>query len=189
MTLPNEPAKSPGQTFLFSEAPVRISASPGAVSDWMVRAATWPSLPSLLLAGLDRDGSCSRMFPVSCPIGQVGRNVRLSRDQKLKVSKTATSRPSSAQWMNSGILAHGQAWTRNFLDWRSGATVCSLSAILATGAIPQRYFLSPKACAGILRRATKRDKKLPAQLERALSAVASASEDERRQPVRSSPGP
>jgi hypothetical protein len=38
----------------------------------------------------------------------------------------------------------------------------------------QRYFLSPKACAGILRRAAKRRKKLPAVLAAALESVAGA---------------
>jgi hypothetical protein len=49
-----------------------------------------------------------------------------------------------------------------------------LSDILeATGSVPQRFFLSPKACAGILRRAAKRGKKLPEALEAALQAAAS----------------
>jgi hypothetical protein len=50
--------------------------------------------------------------------------------------------------------------------------VCSLSDILETGAVPQRYYLSPKACSGILRRAAKRGKELPPQLAAALQAVA-----------------
>jgi hypothetical protein len=57
-------------------------------------------------------------------------------------------------------------------EWPSDAAVCSLSDILETGALPPRFFLSAKACAGILRRAEKRGKKLPEQLQAALSAVA-----------------
>jgi hypothetical protein len=52
------------------------------------------------------------------------------------------------------------------------AGVCSLSDILETGDVPQRYYLSVKACAGILRRAEKRGKELPPQLALALQAVA-----------------
>ena len=48
----------------------------------------------------------------------------------------------------------------------------SLSAILETGDLPQRYFLSRKACAGILRRAERRGKELPTQLRRALKEAA-----------------
>ena len=54
----------------------------------------------------------------------------------------------------------------------SADAVCSLSDILETGAVPQRYYLTPKACAGILRRAEKRGKDLPPQLAHALQAVA-----------------
>ena len=49
-----------------------------------------------------------------------------------------------------------------------------LSSVLETGPIPEGFFLSAKACAGILRRAEKRGKTLPQQLEAALTAVASA---------------
>jgi hypothetical protein len=50
-----------------------------------------------------------------------------------------------------------------------------LSDILETGGVPQRFSLTAKACAGILRRAEKRGKQLPMTLHRALSAVAEAS--------------
>jgi hypothetical protein len=60
-------------------------------------------------------------------------------------------------------------------DWPNDASVCSLSDILETGDVPQRYFLTAKACAGILRRAEKRGKALPMQLLRALQAVAGTS--------------
>ena len=50
--------------------------------------------------------------------------------------------------------------------------VCSLSDILETGDVPQRYYLTARACAGILRRAEKRGKTLPVALQAALQAVA-----------------
>jgi len=56
----------------------------------------------------------------------------------------------------------------------SADAVCSLSDILEIGAVPQRYFLTAKACRGILRRADNRGKDLPAKLQEALSAVAEA---------------
>jgi hypothetical protein len=51
--------------------------------------------------------------------------------------------------------------------------VCSLSDILETGDVPQRFYLSALACAGILRRAEKRGKMLLGHLAEALKAVAS----------------
>ena len=68
--------------------------------------------------------------------------------------------------------SNGHVWTRNGSDWRSGAAACSLSSILETGPVAPQYFLSAKACAGILRRAEKRGKTLPELLHRALAAVA-----------------
>ena len=67
----------------------------------------------------------------------------------------------------------GGSWTPNISDWPNDAAVCSLSQVLETDSIPQRFFLSAKACAGILRRAEKRGKALPEALHLALSEVAS----------------
>jgi hypothetical protein len=66
----------------------------------------------------------------------------------------------------------GASWMPNTLAWPNDAAVCLLSQVLETGLIPQRFFLSSTACAGILRRVEKRGKKLPPQLQGALTAVA-----------------
>ncbi|MEP1521991.1 hypothetical protein [Ascidiaceihabitans sp.] len=69
---------------------------------------------------------------------------------------------------------HGQLGgfsTLNTSEWPNDADVCSLSSILEVGSIPQRFYLSAKACAGILRRAEKRRKSLPQALRQALVAV------------------
>jgi site-specific DNA-cytosine methylase len=52
----------------------------------------------------------------------------------------------------------GASWMPNISAWPNDASVCSLSSVLETGPIPQRYYLSARACAGILRRAEKRGK-------------------------------
>ena len=74
----------------------------------------------------------------------------------------------------------GALWTRSTSEWNhtlvpshSDGGVCSLSSILERGQIDPRYFLSQKACAGILRRASRRGKSLPPALDQALQAVAS----------------
>ena len=66
----------------------------------------------------------------------------------------------------------GGPWTPNSLEFPNDAVVCSLSQVLELGSIHPRFFLSGVACAGILRRAEKRGKKLPQQLEQALQTVA-----------------
>jgi hypothetical protein len=56
-------------------------------------------------------------------------------------------------------------------EWPNAAAVFSLSDTLEIGNVPQRYFLSATACAGILRRAEKRGKVLPPALQKALQLV------------------
>ena len=67
--------------------------------------------------------------------------------------------------------SRGASSTPNTSAWPNDAVVCSLSQVLERGSIPPKYFLSGKACAGILRRAEKRGKTLPPILESALRLV------------------
>ena len=53
---------------------------------------------------------------------------------------------------------------------RNGGSVSSLSQILQANA-PEKYYLSAKACQGILNRAKKRGKELPTMLKEALEEV------------------
>jgi hypothetical protein len=57
-----------------------------------------------------------------------------------------------------------------------------LSDVLETSDVPQRFFLSPIACAGILRRAAKRGKTLPTMLATALQAQLQQSLSTARKP-------
>ncbi len=149
----SEPNDTDQLTFSYLEAPASPSPSPESASAWMTRAATWRSSPWELLLHLLRLGSSLRTSLDSCHRESDG-----------------TLAPSLGRWMTSGILARGQCWTLNGLAWRNGGSACSLSDILETGDIPQRYCLSQKACRGILRRAEKRGKTLPPALRRALKA-------------------
>jgi len=64
----------------------------------------------------------------------------------------------------------GGYWTLSTSGYRS-ADAASLSSVLVTPAsIPPKYYLSSKACQGILRRAERRNKPLPPMLEQALRA-------------------
>jgi hypothetical protein len=75
--------------------------------------------------------------------------------------------------MDHGRGLRGSFGMLNTTDSPNDAAVCSLSSVLETGLIQPRYYLSAKACRGILRRAEKRGKQLPALLYQALQAVAS----------------
>ena len=74
-----------------------------------------------------------------------------------------------ASWETVGALP-GDLSTRNFSEFPNGAKESTLSQILEANA-PEKYYLTPKACAGILRRASRRGKKLPDMLQEALEEV------------------
>jgi hypothetical protein len=65
-----------------------------------------------------------------------------------------------------------ESWTLNTLEYPSVVVESSFSRVLETGELPQRFYLSAKACSGILRRAAKRGKALPPMLEQALKQAA-----------------
>ncbi len=69
------------------------------------------------------------------------------------------------------LISLGACTTPNISAQHSGAGACFLSAILQEN-VPEKYSLSPKACAGILRRAERRGKDLPPMLKAALEQQA-----------------
>jgi hypothetical protein len=75
---------------------------------------------------------------------------------------------SSVQWGRSGMGGHTGCLTLNTLESPKDADECLLSDVLETGNLPQKYYLSPRACQGILNRAERRGKKLPIALYQAL---------------------
>jgi hypothetical protein len=100
------------------------------------------------------------------PSGSFGKTFRAS----LVRVEDGTLVPSSGRWQNSGMGSLTESLTLSTSEWPSDANVCSLSDVLETGKVQQRFFLSPRACEGILRRAEKRGKKLPPALELALKS-------------------
>lgn len=68
--------------------------------------------------------------------------------------------------------SHGGLSIVNGSESHNDAVASTLSQVLLTGSIQPQYYLSPAACAGILRRAAKRGKTLPERLARALQQVA-----------------
>lgn len=69
-------------------------------------------------------------------------------------------------------LLHGEYWMLNIGESPKEENASTLSQILMAN-VPQKYYLSPKACLGILRRASNRGKELPEVLRVALERQAS----------------
>ena len=85
--------------------------------------------------------------------------------------------PDSGKWPHAGLLLDevggcqslGDCMTLNFGASPSVVKESRLSQILEDSA-PDKYYLSPKACKGILTRAERRNKELPPELKAALIA-------------------
>ena len=146
-------------TFFAEEPPASHSVSQDSEKDWMTLVATscLPLVP--LLQSIGPSGWFGRTSPACCQATEDGTLV-----------------PSSGSWASSGMGSPTEFLTLNTSEFHSGAVVCSLSDVLETGEVPQRFFLSATACRGILRRAGVRGKSLPQQLERAVQTVAQGTE-------------
>ena len=144
-------------TFLSEELPANPSVSLDSEADWMMTVATWPSNILGLLNEKGPDGWFGRTSPASCHQTEDGTLV-----------------PSLGRWSKAGMGSPTECLTLSISEWPKDAAVCSLSDVLETQLVPQRFFLSATACRGILRRADKRGKTLPVRLQEALLAVALA---------------
>jgi hypothetical protein len=73
------------------------------------------------------------------------------------------------RWPTGGIVSDGVCLMLNTSEFPKGGGVSSsLRDVLETQGVLPKYYLSAKACEGILRRAERRGKKLPEPLDRAL---------------------
>src|ERR1043166_2535297 len=166
-------SESSQQSMLFAEAsPVRICLWPASARAWLESGQGYGSSFYELLSQISRDGLSSRMCPAFCPRGRP-LNSRRTRWKVVNGTwkRIAILKSSSLDFQNSVIASRAGFLTLNTTEWHSAASVCSLSEVLETEVAP-KYFLSPKACRGILRRAEKRGRELPAQLRQALERVA-----------------
>jgi hypothetical protein len=156
--------KQQAQLTLFVEdSPARTYQLPESARAWLESDQDFGSSSIEFLRSLRRDGLSSRTSP-ACYLA--------TGDEIL---------PSSFEgWSNSGIASAGGCLTLNTLEYPSDAAVCSLSDILETE-VPRKYYLSPKAARGILRRAEKRGRELPTLLLRALQSIAEQVEEKTAQ--------
>lgn len=129
----------------------------------------------------DQDSWCGKTSP----------ELSAAESRKAKISASSSKKPSELRYLpyqfldlspDAGNLL-GESYWETLSPWRGDASMLntgaspreekesSLSQILQE-AVPGRYYLTPKACRGILRRATERGKELPEKLKRALEIQA-----------------
>ena len=124
-----------------------------------------------------RQLSCGKMCPEhSVQIKGTTSEQSLKRSAQLKkqmyifldLRKNGTTQEKS--WVTV-TPSHGERWTRNTSMCHSEGRDVFLSEILEVQ-VPPKYYLSQKACLGILRRAAARGKNLPPLLKKALEQQA-----------------
>lgn len=117
-----------------------------------------------------------------------GHSLPLWSDTDLKPSSSRTSPASSppmpvetlggssVKWATSGMGGPTGYWTRSGSECRSDDDGCSSSLSTLTDILtptaPERFSLSARAAEGIIRRSGKRGRKLPEELDAALTSLA-----------------
>ena len=154
-------------------SPAKTSQLPENEPDSRANAPACSTKPSesLTLFSTPEDGFSLRMYPDSFPqtVGEISESF-------------------SRRWPTAGFTTSpGECWTADTSESHSeGGAFSSLPDALVADA-PPRFYLSQRGAAGILRRANKRGKTLPAELETALlSASQQAKSDLIQKPKTSS---
>ena len=139
----------------------------------------------------DLDSWCGKMSPEPCQAAPRKEKISASSLRKSQGSATRlplfldlrNGRTQDASWQMGGALLG--AYTMHsfgeqpktlmdecgFAALPNGVSVSRLSQILVDDPLP-KYYLSAKACSGILNRANKRGKELPQELREALERQA-----------------
>ena len=133
--------------------------SPAKISAWLEKGLAWLAQEAGYSGKLEdlwkkrkQSGSSSKMSLVYYPL-----------------TEAKTLELFSGRWPTSGIVSDGECLMLSTLEYPSaGAESSSLAAVLEGQEVSAKYYLSAKACEGILRRANKRGKQLPQELTNAL---------------------
>lgn len=151
------------------DGPARATRLLASAREWMTSEADFSRKSLDLLECFHRTGLYSKTSPT------------------FSASTTVeTLRSSSEPSSNAGMACAGGFLTLNTSVWHKDASVCSLWEILEER-VASKYYLTPKACAGILRRAAKRGKELSPHLEAALRAQATRRDGAEKMTATSSP--
>lgn len=151
-------------TLSLADSPAKMFPWLDAVRDWLESEAAYGGNSVELLGAIARAGLLSRMSPAFYPATPAG-----------------TLPSSFGGWSDAGIASRGGFWTLSISDSPKDAAVCSLSEVLEMEVAP-KYYLSPKACLGILSRAERRGKPLPTHLRRALEEASLKAEGKDKTP-------
>lgn len=124
--------------FLLAAPPVNHFQSQDLNKDSKIQEEISPSYISPSSTNTDLPGACGKTFQVSCSPMEEGILV-----------------PSSGVWGNSGTGGPTESWTHNTSESPNGVVESSLSDILETQNVPQKFYLTQRALKGLLERTDK----------------------------------
>lgn len=143
---------------LFFEAIRIIKEMRGATNGRYPTIVVWENVPGALSSGGGRTSDES------------SKKSAASKKQTYQFLDLRSGATQEKSWATVSA-SHGGCSTRNIGEFPSVENVSTLSEILQVN-VPEKYYLSPRACEGILRRASRRGKELPAILKQALDRQA-----------------
>lgn len=159
-----------GETFSLDETPQAVLISSAAAFPAKTSASQESAPDSQAPAQASSTSSCELQTSLFRPEGM--SSLRTYPDS-FHLTQEEISPSFSRRWPNSGFwTAPGESWTAVTSECHSGGGASSSLRDVLEDSVAPKYFLSPRAAAGILRRAEKRGKKLPEHLERTLRTVA-----------------
>ena len=159
------------------EMPVLFPSEESSQEDSLAK--TYPWLENVL-GWLVREAACSTKSP-----GSLTRLKPNGSSSKMYLAYSAVNEEQtweqlSERWSTSGMAWPGECLMHSTSEFpKDGGVSSSLQNVLETQPVLPKFYLSAKACEGILRRAERRGKKLPEALDKALrSQCSSPSEKE-----------
>lgn len=173
-----------------SEArPVRTSATRGSGKDLMGTGPSCSTTTSASGTPSTSNGASGRTSRVPCPPTLVWTSHRSWAPSWAQPSMFPAADGRAQVWLPDPMEASsGDCSTLNTSECPNDVAVCSLSDILEAHVHP-RFYLSPRAARGILRRAAKRGRELPRHLREALADLASVSQDDDKRMISTSSRP
>ena len=149
-------------TLSLGEALAKPSLPPDSEEDLKTQGETWLSFISDSLTICDQNGLFGKTCPVYCHLTEEG-----------------ILEPSLGRFLSSGMGGPTGALILSTPEYPKDVVESTLSDILLEiGDVPPKYYLSQRACAGILRRAEQRGRELPPLLKEALLSVIAKDESE-----------
>ncbi len=165
-------------TLWSEDLPARTSPWLDAVAAWTERGADCSGTSAASLIQQLPRGFCGRTSLALSPATTAPTSLPCCGDSpEHSLGCPMEGGAPQAWWSDPSGQRSGGCLTLAGSEWPSDDAVCSLWQVLE-GHVDRKYFLTAKASAGILRRAEKRGRDLPAILHAALTSIAETSSSE-----------